>query len=282
MGKAGLKNLCGSAALSENERLIAAYVLEHPEAVARLSSRELARRTLTSGSAVLRFVRKLGFESYKEFQLNVVDDFKSADLAGTVIAAGEHAITAMNKIAALECQSVEETKRKLSSEVVEAIAERIHQAPYVDFFAKDALATICTYASHNLTLTGRIANVYQDKDRMVILAMQMPADHTAFLVSRSGTDKTLLVAARALKERGVAVVVVTSVPNSPLAALADHVLLGFYSPAFQDFGDVVFGASMKYLFDVLFVMAFSKDVDCVLSLNESYDRLYYAELDSAR
>ncbi len=268
--------------LSKNERLIAEYVLEHPEDVARQSSRELARRTLTSASAVLRLVRKLGFESYRDFQLGVVDALKSADLAGTVIASDEHAITAMNKIASLEARAVEETKRQLSAVEVEQIAEHIHGCSCLDFFARDAPASVCCYASHNFMTAGILANVYDDLDRMVFLAIQIPADHVAMIVSRSGTDKTLIAVAKIVRKRGVTVIAVTADDASPLAHEADYVLRGFHYPEFRDFGDIVFGASLKYLFDTLFVMAFSKDVDRVLKLNQAYDALYYSELDRAR
>ena len=278
----GIDGLRGLSNLSKNESLIAEYVLEHPEEAVRLSSRELARRTFTSASAVLRFVRKLGFDSYKEFQLGVVDALKSANLAGTAIASGEHAITAMNKIASLEINAVEQTKRQLSADEVEAIARRIHDASYLDFFAQDALSAVCDYASHNFMIAGVLANVYSDMDRMTFLAMQMPADHTVVAVSRSGTDKMIVAAARIARDRGIPVIAVTADASSPLARVADHVLRGFFSPEFCDFGDVVFGASMKYLFDVLFVMAFSKDADRVLKLNDDYDKLYFKELDRAR
>ncbi len=268
--------------LSKNERLIAEYVLEHPEGAARLSSRELTRRTLTSGSAVLRLVRKLGFESYHDFQLGVVDALKSADLAGTVIASGEHAITAVNKIAALEVDAVEQTKRQISAAEVEAIAECLHGCSCLDLFARDAPGSICSYASHNFMLAGILANIYEDLDRMMYLAMQMPADHIALFVSRSGTDKTLVSAAKIARKRGATVVALTADPESALACEASHVLRCCYYPEFRDFGEIIFGASLKYLFDVLFVMAFSKDVDRVLELNRVYDTLYYSELDRAR
>ena len=68
----------------------------------------------------------------------------------------------MNKIAALEAQVIAETERKLSAEDVERIADLIHRADYVDFFARDANAATATYASHNFTLTGKISSIYQN------------------------------------------------------------------------------------------------------------------------
>ncbi len=277
-----MKRLRDFTKLSKNEQLIAEYVLEHPEEVARQSSRELARRTLTSASAVLRLVHKLGFESYHDFQLGVVDALKNADLSGTVIASGEHAVTAMNKIASLETDAVEQTKRQLSAVEIEKIAERIHNCVHLDIFARDTPGSICRYASHNFMLSGILTNVYEDLDRMAVLALQIPADHLAVIVSRSGTDTALVTVAEIVHKRGVPVVAITTDPSSPLAQEADHTLRAIYYPEFRDFGDIIFGASLKYLLDVLFVMAFSKDFDRVLKLNRAYDSIYYEKLDRAR
>ena len=85
-----LQQLHDDRHFSENERSIAHYLLDYPEEAAHISSRELARRTFTSASAVLRFCKKLGFENYNDFKIIVVSELKSADLASTMIASGEH------------------------------------------------------------------------------------------------------------------------------------------------------------------------------------------------
>ncbi|MCR8907798.1 MurR/RpiR family transcriptional regulator [Thermophilibacter sp. ET337] len=150
-----LETLRSSERLTENEQAIARYVLDHPEEVTKLSSRELARRTLTSPTAVLRFCKKLGFENYNEFKVNIVSELKSLDLASTMIVRDEPAVNALNKLAVLEAQVIEETKRKASPEALDAIATRIAMTTYVDFFARDVNATVASYASHNFLLAGR-------------------------------------------------------------------------------------------------------------------------------
>lgn len=277
-----LETLRTSQHLTENEQAIARYVLDHPEEAARLSSRELSRRTHTSPTAVLRFSKKLGFENYNEFKVNIVSELKSLDLASTMIARDEPAVSVLNKLAALEAQVIEETKRKASPEVLEAIAARMAAATYVDFFAHDANATVAHYASHNLLMAGRICVVYEDLDRMIYSSWELPRDHLAILISKSGTDRAVCVAASNLRERGVSTVALTANVSSPLARSCDHVLEGFYYPQFEKFGDVVFSSAAKYLFDVLFVMTFSKDYDRVRALNRAYDHLYYGQLDRSR
>ncbi len=267
---------------SENERAIASYVLEHPEESSRLSSRELARRTLTSPTAVLRFCKKLGFENYNEFKVNIVSELKSVNLASTLISQNEPAINTLNKLATLEAQVIEETKRKASPETLDAIAQGIVERPYIDIFARDCNAQIARYAAHNFTMAGRITTVFENMDKMIYSTWELPRDHTVFLISKSGEDHVIVAAAEQLRQRRIPIVALTANVSSRLAALADYTLEGFYYPQFEKFGDIVFASAAKYLFDVLFVMVFSKDYEHVRNLNAAYDALYYGRLDRAR
>ncbi len=58
--------------LSENERVIALYMLEHLEEIPHLSSREFAKRTYTSATTIIRFIKKLGYKNYNDFKYNIV------------------------------------------------------------------------------------------------------------------------------------------------------------------------------------------------------------------
>ena len=266
---------------SATDRAIAAYLLDHPEECTRISSRELARRTFTSATAVLRFCRKLGFENYNDFKVNIVSELKSVDFANTMIVEGESALGAMNKIAQLEAQVINETRRAASPEVLEAIARHLLDTRYIDILATDANSEMAHYASHNFFYMGRVCTVYDDLDKMIYLALDTPESHMAFLISKSGTDRTILTAARLFARRGVPTVAITANTDSPLAQACDYVLEGFYYPEVGRFGDLVFGASAKYLFDVLFVMLYARDARNIRALNAVYDDLYYSELDRA-
>lgn len=50
--------------LSENDSVIALYMLEHLEEIPHLSSHEFAKRTYTSATTIIRFIKKLGYKNY--------------------------------------------------------------------------------------------------------------------------------------------------------------------------------------------------------------------------
>lgn len=55
--------------MTERERDICNYMLEHPERVETISSRELGHATFTSAASVTRLCQKLGQKGFPEFKL---------------------------------------------------------------------------------------------------------------------------------------------------------------------------------------------------------------------
>ena len=273
------QSLRQSRELTENERMIAGYVLDHPEEAARMSSRELARRTYTNPTAVLRFSRKLGFENFNDFKVNIVSDLKRARMDGVRIRPTDAPVAVCDKMAHLNARIVEETKRKLSMKTLEEVAALVGSAGGLDFFATDLNAAVVRYSTHILCLAGKLCSVYESLDRSVYSAMVLPQDHVAFLVSKSGMDRTLLEVAQVLGRRRVPTVAITASPNAPLAGRCTHVLEAFYFTRSERFGEMVFGTSCKYLYDTLFAMVYARDLERVEALEHAYEALYYDRLD---
>lgn len=64
--------------LSNAEKKVCDYILEHPEQVEFYTITKLANQADTSTSAVLRFCQSLGFKGYKDFRFELMNDLKTA------------------------------------------------------------------------------------------------------------------------------------------------------------------------------------------------------------
>jgi DNA-binding MurR/RpiR family transcriptional regulator len=268
--------------LTDNERAIVAYVLDHPEEAARVSSRELARRTLTSPTAVLRLSRKLGYENYNAFKVNIVSDLKRSRMGDVAIHERDSAPAVLNKMAELQHTVIDRTREKLSPEQLQEAANLVVGATYVDFVAQDALAALASYSSHILAQEGRLATVYSNMDKMIYLSFVAPDDHVVFLFSRSGTDKAVVQTALNLAERNVRTVAVTANAASPLAGACSMAFELFFDHEALKQGDIVFATSAKYLFDTLGALVLSGSYLDVSQLTKRYSDLYHARLDRSR
>ena len=62
--------------LTEREQDIRKYILEHPEKIEEMSSRELGHATFSSAASVTRFCQKLGTKGFPEFKLQLVRELQ--------------------------------------------------------------------------------------------------------------------------------------------------------------------------------------------------------------
>lgn len=271
--------LRNSDGLTDNERTIVAYILDNPEETARISSRELARRTYTSPTAVLRLSKKLGFENYNDLKVNIVSDLKRAPLGDVDIHSGDNALAVLGKVAELEETVIARMREEVSPAELRRVTRLVNQSRYVDLMGVDANAALCEYASHLLVMAGCIATPLHDLDRMTYLSLGAPADHLAFLVSRSGTDKTLVEAANNLRARGIETVALTGYATSPLAQACGHRFVLAREGIAGNLADIAFFTAGKYLVDTLYAQLVSDSYDEVASLVDHYAELYRAELD---
>ncbi len=271
-----------TGSLTTSERVVASYILNHPEETSRISARELARRTYTSPTTVLRLSKKLGFASFNDLKVNIVSDLKRLPVHDTSIHASDNALAVMNKIAQLKKSVVERMREKTSPELLQQAADLIVSATYVDIFARDTPASAADYASHQFLTEGHIANVYEDLDRMVYLSMVMPPDHICLVMSRSGTDQTLMHVVQNIQQRGAKTIALTANRTSPLARMCDISFELLFSQDSHRLGNILFATAAGYLFDMLFALVLSASYDDVVGLVDSYNRLYYDKLDRAR
>ena len=69
--------------MTERERDICNYMLEHPERVETISSRELGHATFTSAASVTRLCQKLGQKGFPEFKLQFVRELQNGQIEET-------------------------------------------------------------------------------------------------------------------------------------------------------------------------------------------------------
>lgn len=264
------ERLRNAAQLTENDRAIISYVIDHPEEVAGLSTRELAERTHTSASAVSRCCQRLGFSSFSVFKANVASDLKAADPGTISLATNERAISALAKSASLYQKVVNDMRQTVSTETLTRVAAMIEDACYVSILALTSNVICARYAETNLLLTGVVAHVLYDTESISRYSLVAPPDTLAILISRGGVSRPIALAAGNLKRRGVPTVAITSVPDSILAQTCDEVLTGYSSLQ----GNLMYSAwncSTSLITDTLTSMLYSRRI----STNEVNNEEHY-------
>lgn len=122
---------------SNAEKEVNAFVQANPESISSLSVRELAKKTNTTATTVMRYCRKIGYSGFEEFKFNIGNELKDLDYDEFEISVEEDSLHVVNKIRKLYVDTVDNTLRQLSLQQLDRIVDRFETVPYIDFIVYD-------------------------------------------------------------------------------------------------------------------------------------------------
>ncbi|CAI3248793.1 SIS domain-containing protein [Clostridium neonatale] len=261
---------------TEREASISDFILDNPEKIADMSSRELGEYTFTSSTVIVRFCQKLGYKGYNDFKINLLceinkDDFETLG-EEFKISSGDNILSIIKKLSYIEKEVIDVTKSKISYNQMSRISGYLSEAKYIDFFAMDMNEGIAKYACHNLFFCGKVANNYTYTNEQHLLALNAGEDHLAIFISHTGENSRLVEAAKAMKRAKIKTIAITVDKERSLAKICDEYVEAVFIERFENVGNLMFSTSVKYILDMIFCLAFAKQYDMVLNLNDAYDK----------
>ena len=212
--------------MSGTEATIAKYICAHPEEAAHMTVRELADRTYSSPSSVVRLCRFVGFDGYKEFRQELLLDVHSlgdtgsheeAELDGTATIP-----EIIDSITARNIQCLEDTRYLLRAEEVAACVELLRKARSILLFGIGASLCVARDAYLKFLRVDKPCVINDDWHSQLLQARNATAEDVGIVFSYSGQTAEMVECIQAMKENGTPVIAVTRSAPSPVAKLADY------------------------------------------------------------
>ncbi|GIH14381.1 MurR/RpiR family transcriptional regulator [Rugosimonospora africana] len=224
--RAGLPEFTGAL------RRVAEQVLADPIAATRATIVELAERSGTSPATVTRFCRALGFEGYADLRLGLAGETGRAARAagwtvdiGREIQPGDPLERVLRQIMAADTRAMHDTASLLDLRAVAWAADAVTAARRVDIYGASSNALVGAELQVCLHRIGVPAWCWKDIHDGLASVANLSVGDVAIGVSHTGqTRETIEVLAEA-GSHGATTVALTSFPGSPLAEVADLVLL---------------------------------------------------------
>lgn len=272
-----LKQLIQLNKFSDAELQVVNYILEHPEKMADLSSRKLAQLTFTSPATVIRVCQKTGASGYSQFRLKYLQEVSQNPNIEEIkkenpITRGESFGSIINKMAALEKDAIEETKKAIDYNQIARVGAIFNKSIHIDFYAFDDNLYIAKKACSHFLNVGMPSSVHDGSNAQYMQAHTAPPNHSAIILSRTGENRNLVEIAGLLKERKIPCIVLTESRHSTLASLSTEHLYIYNVHKFTDMGTALFQISAQYVLDVFFALLFSQNYDSTLTRNNDYYR----------
>lgn len=212
--------------LSTAQRVLATFLLEHPAEAAYLSSHDLAARTDTSPSTVVRLAQALGYSGFPSFQSELQKSLRdrlgaTTRLYSTLAEGNELTARLRADVHALE-QAMVDISPSLFEEIVTTLAQarRIY---LVGFGISTAVVDTLAFRLRRLRLEVHPVTA-GGSDLLEPLLAMTPGDVVVAVAFRRIRPE-LLTAMRFAKARGATTIAFAESPASDHAQMADRVLL---------------------------------------------------------
>jgi DNA-binding MurR/RpiR family transcriptional regulator len=217
--------------LVPSKRRVAAYILRDPARVAQQTITELADAAQTSETTVLRLCQELGVRGYRELRVALAAESgreqeraEGREIGGD-IGRDDDLDAIIDTITYTDQQAIADTARNLDRAALAEAVALTAGARRVDIVGFGASAVVALDLQQKLHRIGLIAYAWHDiHEALTAAALLGPAD-VAVGVSHTGATLDTIDAIREASARGARTIVLTGVPNSPLAAQADVLLV---------------------------------------------------------
>ncbi|TNI14890.1 RpiR family transcriptional regulator [Aeromonas veronii] len=209
------------ATYSQTLQRLGQFVLEQPQRVLYLTITELARESGTSEASVTRLCRGVGCRGYTEFKMALALETQQEQASQPQASATSAFSTLIEESVA----ALRDTGALVSQQALLQSAELLEQARQIQIYGVAASAMIAEYLAYRLLRMGISAQQFSDMHRAAMNATSLKPGDVVIAVSSSGSTKDLLHAVQLGKEHGASIIVLSNTSRSPLATLADQLLV---------------------------------------------------------
>ena len=215
--------------LTPKGRILGNYVVQHPQKVVFMTTKELAEACMVSEATVVRFVSQVGYETYGAF-LQALRDLVNTgmtlqdrvDLPG--IKGGEGDL--LGRVMAEEMENMRQLYRTVDRETLDALVHQLEEAPAVYVAGSRFSYTFAYYFGWSLAKVRKGVNILKGSDSTTFdrLNNAIP-DALVVIVATSRYPNELIRLAKVTRRLGHPLFVIADSPLCPLFPFAHRQLV---------------------------------------------------------
>lgn len=196
-------------ALTETDRVIYDYVMQHKEEIYYMRVRDLAEAAHVSPASVVRLMKKGGYESFAEFKLEIRRQTKQVQ---------QQAVFDTKEIVD---EFFNRTLSKDYNYQLDRAVELIHKASMVIFLGIGTSGILAEYGSRQFVNLGKRTFFVKDPFYPLGNSNENFTGSVAIILSVSGETKQVLEQMETLKEQGSKIISITNTSGNTLAKNSD-------------------------------------------------------------
>lgn len=212
--------------MTEGERQIGKFILDHPEQVLKLSSAGLAQAIQRSQSSVIKFSQKLGFAGYHELKIAIsqANARQWATPEGVIhgnIELGDNYLSVLQKLMGSKLQSMQQTATANNEDDINNAVHIINKAKRIHLAGVGASSLVARDFTYKLQKLGRIAFHDADSHIQVANASTLSEDDVLIVLSHSGKSTEIFHVVKTARKAGAKIIAITGLHDNPLSKAVD-------------------------------------------------------------
>ena len=252
--------------MTQADRQIAQFIIDHPERMLTLSSAALAEATGRSQSSVVKFSQKLGYGGYQQLKL-AVNKAKALEwhapggvIHGTIDTSDSY-VTILQKLIGSKLLSMRETLAANNEHTIDSAVDALVNGRKVQLAGVGASSLVAKDFSYKLLKLGRTVLIESDSHIQISNASALNEADVLLALSHSGRSLETLRIAEVAKQRGATVISMTGLQPNPLLGLADIHLFTVADEERVRSSAITSRDAQLMLMDMLFILLVRRQAD---------------------
>lgn len=264
---------------TESEIQLARFILKDPEAVLKLSIKELAQKTYSSPATIVRFCRKLGVDGYGDFKIQLASELQynnryRIDVNYPFGKEDSHK-EIVKKLATLHQEAINDTINLIDYDKLDKICDKIYEANDIFVFGEGNSLTAGFEFQHKMSRLGINVNMRPFSGEESFMTSVMREKDIAILISYSGETIRIVNIAKILKSRNIEMIVITSIGENQISKFSNNIInVASREKIFNKMAPFASKTSISFILDVIFSIYFQKNYDYNCEFRLSHDKKY--------
>ncbi|WP_158175307.1 MurR/RpiR family transcriptional regulator [Heyndrickxia camelliae] len=239
--------------LSEKEKKIADYILEHPELVIHQTINEVADYLQLADATVFRFSKRVGYKGFQAMKIALASEFIDSEPNNIISKANtEESKSPTELLFKTTIHSLEKTYERLDNNALSKAVEIILTANRVQFFGSGPSAILALDTFYRFSNAGINASAFLETQFQLLTATQLNKNDAAIVIAQSDTNQETLSILEAIKKTGATIITITDTSKSPINLNADIALYSF-TDEIHEAGILSLRSAQLVLLDVLYM-----------------------------
>jgi len=252
---------------NNTRREIAEFILEHKMDIHKYSINQIAEETYSSKSALVRFGKALGFNGWKDFSNQLIEDIRYEQMHYSEIdpnlpfSNDSNYSEIINNIATIQIESIQDTADKIDIQHLERAVNMLAKSKRIVILGVSPNNLLGDIFRRKMATIGKSVEVINSGE-IGITASGLTKEDTAIIISYSGNDvsREPMSFIPQMKKRGVKLIGLTSDGGNYIRKEVDTILsISSRERLYKKISNFSTEESILFILNILYATLFSKN-----------------------